>query len=469
MGNTVVDSVVEKGICIGCGVCAGVCPSIILSMNFNKYGEYNAREETPCNIHCGLCLKVCPFGPNNDNEDVLAEKWFADTPGIKQRSETGYYLNSYYGYSLENNHRAKGASGGLTTWLLETLLSQKYIDHAICVSAGDEPEKLFKFEIFSSAEGVKSAAGSVYYPVELSEVVTYIVNNEGRFAVVGLPCFIKAIRLAQNKIPRLRKRVKYCIGLVCGQMKSKHYTRFISVMAGVHTELSKVSYRVKSIRNTADNYIFEAKGVDGDCGRIALREGVGNVWVNRWFTPQACNYCDDVFAELADVVLMDAWLPEYIKDSKGANLLITRSPEIDSLLKQGEDGGHICLKHMDIERVVSSQEGVIIIKRDSLAYRLYLEQKKRGAPLISKRISPTVTLNRFERKEFFLTERMQIQSRDKFAVMKQHGLISSSKLFDLLKNDLRALYFWRKCHFVWALPGRVFMRAKNLIIKVLKT
>lgn len=33
--------------------------------------------------------------------------------------------------------------------------------------------------------------------------------------------------------------------------------------------------------------------------------------------PRACNYCDDVFAECADVTCMDAWLPEYSQDHRG--------------------------------------------------------------------------------------------------------------------------------------------------------
>lgn len=65
-------------------------------------------------------------------------------------------------------------------------------------------------------------------------------------------------------------------------------------------------------------------------------EGVGIAWNNRWVTPNACNFCDDVFAELADVCVMDAWLPEYSRDSRGTNLLISRTPMVSNFLVQGK-------------------------------------------------------------------------------------------------------------------------------------
>lgn len=37
----VIDKVVHKSLCIGCGVCAGLCPNHALRMEFNAYGELN--------------------------------------------------------------------------------------------------------------------------------------------------------------------------------------------------------------------------------------------------------------------------------------------------------------------------------------------------------------------------------------------------------------------------------------------
>jgi len=115
--------------------------------------------------------------------------------------------------------------------------------------------------------------------------------------------------------------------------------------------------------------------------RIFWNEGNAEAWTNRWFTPEACNYCDDVFAECADVTCMDAWLPEYSRDSRGTNLVLVRSPAVREVLERGQG---ISLDPIPLDRVVQSQAGVVAVKREHLAYRLYLDRQE----VPEKRVAP---------------------------------------------------------------------------------
>lgn len=462
MQQTVIEHVVKKGLCVGCGVCAGVCPKHVLSMKFNEFGEYNASGDKTCDVNCGLCLKVCPFFLKNENEDVLGKEYYANIEDIQYRKETGYFLGSYYGYSMENNHRARGASGGLTTWLLENLLSQGKIDFVVCVTPNNDPEKLFKFQVLSSIEDVRNAAGSAYYPVELSEVVEFIRAHEGRYALVGLPCFIKAIRLAQRRSLTLKDRIKYLLGLTCGQMKSKYYACFLSAMTGVVGTAKQVFFRRKSPSRRADNYAFEVETTDGGRRELCVANGVNAIWVDRWFTLQACDYCDDVFAELADVVLMDAWLPEYVKDSAGANLLIIRSLEIDRIFVDAKEGGQIQLNKILMGRLIDSQSGVLKVKRDYLAYRLFCAQKEDRKCLL-KRILPSNTLSFFEKKGVLIRNRIQKRSREELIKMKTNGVVDVARMFFVLKLDLMELNFWNKCQIFFGFPVKVLSRIQRTI------
>lgn len=54
-----------------------------------------------------------------------------------------------------------------------------------------------------------------------------------------------------------------------------------------------------------------------------------------FFKPISSNFSDDVFNETADIVVGDAWLSPYNQDSKGNNIIITRSAVIDELISQG--------------------------------------------------------------------------------------------------------------------------------------
>ena len=47
------------------------------------------------------------------------------------------------------------------------------------------------------------------------------MQDEKNYAVVGLPCFLTAISLAQEKNSKLKRMIKYKIGLVCGSLPNR--------------------------------------------------------------------------------------------------------------------------------------------------------------------------------------------------------------------------------------------------------
>ena len=245
--KNVCTEVVGKNLCIGCGICASICPHENLKIEFNKFGEYNAFETgNICDEKCHLCLDVCPFYNNKDNEDVLGKKLFAETPGIKHTPETGYYIDAFVGYSSVKSHRENGASGGLATWTLEKLLTDNLVDHVACVSPNNDFEKLFKFKICNTTREVRECSRSCYYPVETSEFIKHILQHEGRYAIIGLPCVCKAVRLATQVNPKLKSRIKFVLGLVCGQMKSKFFAEYICALGGGDPHsLNGITFRIK--------------------------------------------------------------------------------------------------------------------------------------------------------------------------------------------------------------------------------
>ena len=435
MKPNVIDEVVKNELCIGCGTCAGICPQKILKIQDNEYGEYIPSEVQVCDSHCGLCMEVCPFG-DNENETQIGAKIYGSTEGIKYLPETGYYLDSYVGYS--NEFRQSSASGGMAVWLLTKLLKEGIVDHVICPTPQKNPEKLFSFEILSDENSIKAASGSVYYPVEMSEVIQKIIEFPGRYAVSGLPCFIKALRLASQKNRKLRERIAFTIGLVCGQMKSKNYTKYIAALAGKKdlNKIQSVYYRGKDPENPASNFYYHFTDEHGLKYKIFWSDGISEAWVNRWFTPNACNYCDDVFAELADVTFMDAWLPEYSKDSMGTNLVLVRSSEILALIQEGMEKNEIYLSTISIEKVIKSQAGVLDLKRNQLSYRLYIAlQEGQKAP--KKRVPSEERIGALKKRELKLKAKMQKESRELFLDCCQNRTVDINVLRDGMQPYLK--------------------------------
>lgn len=402
--NNVISQVVDNGLCIGCGVCAGVCPANNLRMECNDYGEYNPVDQGRCIDNCNLCTKVCPFMDGNDNEDVIGKNLYGNIPDIKHTNETGYYLKSYVGYSP---NREIAASGGMASYLLETLLDQGLVDKVICVAPNESETCLFEYRVFENPEEVRGSVGSAYYPTQLSDVVTYIKETPGSYVITALPCFAKALRLASEEIPILKKRIKFILGLVCGQLKSTFYTRYIAYLADVNEPLKSCFFRKKSPDQPANNYTFTCESISGKKGDIRWDQGVSQVWTTRCFTPLACNYCDDVFAECADAVFMDAWLPKYRGDPKGTSLAIVRNLEIQKIIDETAKKEKT-IKLIPITEVIRSQAGPVRIKRKYLRYRLFKADKK----VILKRVKPTALFyDSLQRKEVEILDKIQCETR----------------------------------------------------------
>jgi len=421
VSQNVVNTIVANELCIGCGICAGICPQNVLLMKFNEYGEYNPYLEKDCLERCELCLHVCPFHDNNDNENELGTSLYGNTKDIKYLSETGYYLDSFVGYSPD--FRQNSASGGMITWLLTTLLRKKLVDFVITVTVHKEPDKLFQYTVFDDEISILTSSGSVYYPVEMSQVIKSILAKPGRYAIVGLPCFLKGLRLATQKNKKLKERITVTVGLVCGQMKSKHYTVYLSTLANAGGKLQKVNYRGKSPDKSASNYYFHCVNENGDEGKIFWNDGVAEAWVNRWFTPNACNFCDDVFAELADVTFMDAWLPEYSHDSRGTNLAIMRTLFINDLILKGNKEKQINIDKISMKKVIESQHGVIDFKQKSLSYRLYMA-KTNGLKVPVKRVEMLNKINFLKRHDIKIKYEMQKASKDIFTVNYKYNALN---------------------------------------------
>ena len=354
-------------LCIGCGVCATACPANRISMPFSKrLGAFQPDETlTTCDRACGICEKVCPFVPENSSTPDLTHELFGSTESINHDDVLGYYLSTYVGYSVD--HRPTSASGGLATWLLETLINTGEIDHVICVGPAEQSPTLFSYRVCGSVEEIRACSSSCYQPVEISQALRHVLDHEGRYAITALPCMAKALRLAMRVNPRLKSRIHYILGLTCGQMKSRHFVDYISTHFVKRKNPTSVQFRIKRSDHPASDYAYRFLYQEPDdkthSYEVGWSDGIDHVFCDRWFTLEACDYCDDVFAECADAVFMDAWLPDYEKDWQGHTLVVTRNAKIAALLNQGMVDGTVKCEDISHERVIDSQRGVVFQKR----------------------------------------------------------------------------------------------------------
>ncbi|PTD98123.1 coenzyme F420 hydrogenase [Pseudothauera lacus] len=378
--------VIDGGYCVGCGACAAL-PGSAHRMELTVQGAYSARIEG-VSANAAAVSRVCPFSDEAISEDAIAAVRF---PQAKAHPMLGRIQGVYAAQVVEGQFRQRGSSGGMGSWLLDQLLAGGHVDAVVHVAALDAGagEALFGYRISTTAEEIRSGAKSRYYPVTLADVLTRVREVPGRYAFTGVPCFIKALRLLAAEDETIGSRVAFCIGLVCGHLKSRGFAEFLAWQMGVPPQsLTGFDFRVKVPGQAANHYGAKALGVvDGmPVERIqTMQQLYGHDWGMGLFKLKACDYCDDVVAETADVTVGDAWLPQYVSDERGTNLLIVRHPQLAEIIAGGVARGSIHLEELTPDDAVRSQASGFSHRREGLAYRLW-RARERGEWAPTKRV-----------------------------------------------------------------------------------
>lgn len=362
--------VVKDDLCIGCGTCFSLCPLSAISIGKdNSRGIYVPQINWEmCNL-CGICPEVCPG--HSVDFDRLNMATFSDEP---KDSLLGYYLNCYTGYATDYNIRYNAASGGLVTLLLIFALEEGLIDGVVVTRMSDENPLEPEPFIARTRGEVISASKSKYCPVPTNIVLQEILEGEGKYAVVGLPCHIHGIRKAEGMDRRLKAKIALHLGIFCGKRPSFLGTEFLLWQRGI-------------IRENVDRIDYRGEGWPG--GMSIYLKGGRRIFIphfDAWqaldlaFTPRRCLLCCDGAAELADISFGDAWLPEFSGDKAGTSVVISRTPLAEELLQRTEAKGLIKLSTTTAARVAQSQQDFRSKKATIKLYMLYARLVRQKIP-----------------------------------------------------------------------------------------
>ncbi len=382
--NILADTIAHD-LCCGCGACVNVCPTNHLGIQFTSKGFFEAIEtkNTTC-IKCSLCMSVCPFSQNSKNTDFYANKTFS---GLNYIDDCGYFDGAFVGYASDDI-RANSASGGLLSALLITLLESKKIDYALCVTQVSTVQPFFDYTVCRTKQDILECSSSKYYPVSAEHAIELINQEEGLCAITALPCLAKSLSALKYKKKNISAKLKYIVGLVCGQMKSSLFTDYLCEKAGGDSaRISSVLYRDKqeaynlgkfiSFSHSPYSYLYKFSDSQSPL-KIGFHGDISMTWKQKEFTMNSCLHCDDVFAECSDVAFMDAWAKPYSDSPKGHNFIISRSERITEILLAMDKKEGFLIKEHPISEVVKSQSNVLFNKRQLTSKNIDKIKKEYG-------------------------------------------------------------------------------------------
>lgn len=259
----------------------------------------------------------------------------------------GEYLTCGVAYSIDERIRKEAASGGLISTILIMMLRRDIIDGALVVIN----DGLVQRGVLARTEDeIIAAAGSKYLQIPLNAFLGEVIKEDGRFAVIGLPCHLRGLRKLEAFNSKIKDKIVLKIGLFCSHAITYNGMVFLLDALGVKLEeVKELKYRAK-MQGTTGLYVRTLNGKD----RFIPSSKYWGKFFNLFFIPDGCMNCEDLTAEYSDISIGDAWGFDET-ERLGLSIFITRSEMGEKAFNLTASEGHVKVRTLNPEAVVKSQ------------------------------------------------------------------------------------------------------------------
>jgi coenzyme F420 hydrogenase subunit beta len=388
-------AVLESEMCIGCGACTMVDPSLELVL------DGDSKTYRPTDLGNPAAASVCPA--ITVDFDALQTAVF---PGAEV-TEHGVVESVVLAQSTNEPRNRAASSGGLVKEILHSLLERDDIDGIIAL---DEITGLdYQPRLLTEAGDIDQLPGSIYHAVDLSAALEILAATPGRFALVGIPCQLEGTYNWLTKArPDLLERVATTVGLLCGWLYSHHAIDAIAHFKRFDArEISHIAYRgggpIGKLRITTPSK------------ELAIGRRVSfdyQVAFDRSFNSHRCHVCINHSNFLADIVVGDAWLPSTVTTRTGVSLLICRTPASVELVRELETAERIVTVDASVEDITQSQTRRVVFGDFAYAYSDHLAATGQHRPEMNAPNRPSAQLKPAKEVAAFaseLTRKRQLQ------------------------------------------------------------
>ena len=306
--------------CCGCEACVQVCPKRCIDFLRDDQGFLYPLVDKEVCVDCGLCEKVCPV----INKSTLLQS----TP------------TTLYAVKSDDAIREQSSSGGFFSLIADVVLTKGGVVYG---AAFDEAFNVFHLRVDNIAN-LHKLRGSKYVESRIGKTFIECERDlkEGKFVMyTGTPCQISALGHYLSKdYDNLIKVEVVCHG-VPSPMIYQQYLKETVIKSVEDRTITKVNFRTKL--GSWKKFFFTIEYKDG-CDVNEYKECVTDSlymkgFLNGLYIRPSCFECPAKnFTSCADFTIADFWGQEYtfpeFDDDKGVSAVFTNSPKAQEVFNQ---------------------------------------------------------------------------------------------------------------------------------------
>lgn len=337
--------VLANDLCAGCGLCAGVSGgAVTMAVSAGGFNRPIQREALSA-VQESRVAAACPG-------EVVAP-WPADG---NVDPVWGPYRTVAAGYTRDDKLRHQASSGGMISALAIEALDEGMVDAVIQIVADDRRPTQNRTVASTNAAEVMTASGSRYAPsAPLSDIGELLAQDERRFAFIGKPCDVSAMRSLIAADPAVGERIPLILSFFCAGVPGRRGTDALLQAMGVadESELSDFRYR-------GDGWPGQAKatGHDGRVSRMSYADSWGRHLSKA--LQFRCKICPDAVGGSADVACADAWFGDdkgypLFEEQNGRSAVIARTAVGAALLERAVARQRVALEPFALDQLNTIQ------------------------------------------------------------------------------------------------------------------
>jgi coenzyme F420 hydrogenase subunit beta len=402
--------VVDWRLCVGCGVCAYLCPKDAVQLfDFPSEGIRPVVASDACGTCCD-CVRACPA--------VSTDFSFppSPTPASESLRPWGPVLEIWEGYASDSEIRFQGSSGGALTAISAYCLEVLGMHGVLHIGQSPTDPVRNSTRLSRTRGELMSAAGSRYSPASVGNGLGLVESAPSPCVVIGKPSEIAGVSNACKVRDPLRKKVGVTLSFFCAETPSTGGTIALLDRFGIRPDsLDSLRFRGKG---WPGHFVATRKGEAEPAAKMTYRESWGFLQAHR---PWSVQMWPDGTGELADITCGDPWYEKPDGTNPGFSLLLARTQRGVEILRGAREKGYLTLQPAEAWKLEKSQSGLLKKKGAVWGRRLALRllglpvtrfigldlfRCWRPLPLMEKLRSTFGTLRRIITRKVYLRSRL---------------------------------------------------------------